>query len=133
MPTISRIQISIAAFFAFTAVLLGALGAHALEPKLLERGMVDAWKTASLYHIAHGLALFALGIWNSSRNLPVFASWAFWCWSAGIFCFSGSIYALALGGPSILGPVTPLGGLLFLIGWISLFIGAWKVKENPEF
>lgn len=123
-----RIQISIAAFLAFAAVLLGALGAHTLESRLMESGMMSAWRTASLYHIAHALALFALGIWGSSRTLPALATSAFWLWTAGIVCFSGSIYALALGGPSVLGPVTPLGGLLFLSGWVAICAGVWKIK-----
>ncbi|HLS27590.1 MAG TPA: DUF423 domain-containing protein [Opitutales bacterium] len=128
MPTALRIQIFTAAFFAFAAVLLGALGAHALEPKLMERDMVSAWRTASLYHIAHALALFALGIWGSTKTLPAVARWTFWLWAAGIVCFSGSIYILALGGPSFLGPVTPLGGLLFLSGWVAICAGVWKIK-----
>src|SRR5690625_5068426 len=114
MSIASRIQLTVSAIFAFAAVLLGALGAHALEENLLERGTDSAWDTAALYHITHSLALFAVAIWGSAQRLPKPASWAFGCFVAGIICFSGSIYILSLGGPKVLGPVTPIGGLFFL-------------------
>ncbi len=128
MHLTARIQILLAAFFAFTAVLFGALGAHALEGILTERATVKAWETAVLYHLAHAVALFALGVWSGSRESSRSCTWAAACWTGGIILFSGSLYALALGGPRVLGPVTPLGGLLFLAGWIAIFSAAWKQK-----
>jgi uncharacterized membrane protein YgdD (TMEM256/DUF423 family) len=49
-----------------------------------------------------------------------------WCWITGVMLFSGSLYGLALGGPKILGPITPLGGIAFLVGWSWLAVRAWK-------
>lgn len=119
-----RIQLPVAAFFGFTAVLLGALGAHALEGQLLARETTSAWQTAALYHLVHAVALFALALFSSATGRSF--SWTFRCWTGGILLFSGSLYLLALGGPSFLGPVTPLGGLLFLAGWVSAAFGGRK-------
>lgn len=128
MQRIVRVQIFVSAFFGFTAVLCGALGAHALEETLAGHQTTSAWETAALYHLAHALALFGLGIWRQVSGDSASNTWAFVCWTAGIFLFSGSLYALALGGPGILGPITPLGGLLLLAGWVAIFVGAWKAR-----
>ena len=122
----SRFYIALAAFFALTGVITGALGAHALEKSLNLRNMTSVWQTAALYHIVHALALFCLGIWISSTSGSRGKTTAGILWTLGILCFSGSLYALALGGPRILGPVTPLGGLLFISGWLSVLITAWR-------
>lgn len=129
MQKAARIQIFLAALFAFTSVLLGALGAHALEDALAEQGKAAVWETAALYHLAHALALFALGIWSAGGAPSRGRSWAAGCWTGGIILFSGSLYVLALGGPPrVFGPVTPLGGLLFLGGWIAVSGAAWREK-----
>lgn len=108
----------------FIAVGLGAMGAHALKPRLLARGTWDAWQSASLYHISHVVGSLALLSWAESvpqkaTGLTRVVS----LWQLGCLLFSGSIYVLALGGPKFLGPATPLGGLAFLTGW-GLLIGA---------
>jgi uncharacterized membrane protein YgdD (TMEM256/DUF423 family) len=128
MKTPDRIALSLAAFFGFTAVMAGALGAHALEGILTEREMLRAWETAVLYHLAHAVVLLGLGVWSTGDKLspPCSRRWATGLIAAGIVLFSGSIYGLALGGPRFLGPVTPLGGLLLLAGWIAILRAAWK-------
>ena len=73
----------------------------------------------SHYHALHALALFAFGIWRERTPGSNLAGFAF---LACIVLFSGSLYGLALGGPSWLGPVTPLGGVAFLGGWLALGI-----------
>ncbi|MBI5693348.1 MAG: DUF423 domain-containing protein [Verrucomicrobia bacterium] len=105
-----------------TGVALGAMGAHALAAKLAERGTAASWDTAAKYHLLHTVAVFAVALWL--RQAPERAEavdrhlrWAARCWTIGVVLFSGSIYCLALGGPRWLGPVTPLGGMAFLIGW----------------
>jgi uncharacterized membrane protein YgdD (TMEM256/DUF423 family) len=93
---------------------------------LLARGTAAAWQSASLYHLAHSVAALALLAWadvapaRAARLLQVIALWL-----GGCLAFSGSIYVLALGGPRWLGPITPLGGLLFMLGWALL------VREGP--
>ena len=105
----------------FSAVLLGAIGAHALKGRLLAQGTLDAWQTAAHYHLAHTLGALGVLVWATLQagrrpGLDRVAG----CWLVGCLLFSGSIYILALGGPRALGPITPLGGLAFLAGWALL-------------
>lgn len=121
----------------FLAVALGALGAHALESRLEASDMLDVWHTAVLYHLVHALALLVAGLWAISHSPAANSSslkTACWCWIAGIILFSGSLYALALGAPRWLGPVTPLGGICLLAGWGAMAvtaIRAQKPKSGP--
>ncbi len=111
----------IAALVAFTGVALGAFGAHALKETLESRGHVDTWDTAVFYHLVHGVALAALGL--SGRRHRV----ALWGWLVGVVLFSGSIYGLCLlENARWLGPVTPLGGLSMMIGWLALALSPPK-------
>jgi uncharacterized membrane protein YgdD (TMEM256/DUF423 family) len=118
-----------------TGVGLGAFGAHKLEPFLLERGMVHAWDTAVRYQLVHAVALAALAAWQrhdaAGNAAPSgIAGWAARCWTVGIVLFSGSLYGLALGGPRLLGPVTPLGGTALIAGWCCLL--AMALRESGE-
>ncbi len=103
-----------AGFFGLIGVALGAFGAHGLADYLAANDSALTWQTAVLYQLIHAVALLALGQQTTRWRALV------WVWSLGIVLFSGSLYALALGGPSWLGPVTPIGGLLFLLGWLIL-------------
>jgi uncharacterized membrane protein YgdD (TMEM256/DUF423 family) len=114
----ARQNLLAAGLFGFSGVALGAFGAHALKDTLAAHGTTATWQTAVLYHLIHAVALLAFA---GGR-------WAGRCWIAGIVLFSGSLYALALGGPKLLGPVTPLGGLAFLSGWA--FVG-WEAFKRP--
>lgn len=110
-------KVRIAAAVVLVGVGLGAFGAHALKEMLEAAGRVDAWHTAVNYQLFHGIALFALAL--SGRRQPV----AWWGWLVGAALFSGSIYGLCLlENARWLGPVTPLGGLLMMIGWLALVI-----------
>jgi len=110
-------KVRIAAAVVLLGVGLGAFGAHALKETLEATDRVDAWHTAVNYQLFHGIALFALAL--SGRSQPV----AWWSWLAGAALFSGSIYGLCLlENAKWLGPVTPLGGLLMMIGWLALVI-----------
>ena len=109
--------VQVAAIAMTIAVALGALGAHLLETRLEEQGTTATWKTAVLYQMVHGLALLCLAL--NERLSKVTG----WCFAVGIVCFSGSLYALSLGAPGmVFGPITPIGGLLFLVGWLGLAI-----------
>ncbi len=94
-----------AAVLGFLGVAFGAFGAHALK------GKVDAelWRTAVSYQMWHVLAAMLVAA-PLAKNLFL----------AGVVVFSGTLYALALGGPRWLGAITPLGGLLLLAGWLSV-------------
>ena len=116
----SRAALVAAGILGATGVTLGALGAHALKATLLERGMADAWDTAAKYHLLHAVALLGWAAWqrqNAGAETPA-RDWVMRLWVAGVVLFSGSLYGLATGGPRWLGPVTPLGGIAFIAGWI---------------
>jgi len=70
------------------------------------------------YHLLHSVALLALALYRSQGgDPPPLSLWGFF---AGMLLFSGSIYALVLGGPRWLGPITPVGGLCLIVGWLGL-------------
>lgn len=111
----------------FLAVALGAFGAHALKEKLSEKYLA-IWETAVQYQMFHALALIAVGILMSSKLLgPVSTlNTAGYLILAGIILFSGSLYVLSLTGVGVLGAITPIGGVAFLVGWIMIIVAAAK-------
>ena len=115
-----RRLVAVGATLGGLAVMFGAFGAHAL------RGQITAdalgwWQTAVEYQMWHALAVFGLGLSRMPR-------WrlAAWLMAGGVFVFSGTLYALALGAPRWLGAVTPLGGILMICGWGLL---AWRAAR----
>jgi len=119
-----RTFLLIGAVLGFLGVAGGAFGAHALRSRLSPE-MLVVFETGVRYQMYHALAVLivAAAAGQMGRaHLLVISGWSF---VAGILLFSGSLYALALTGVGILGAITPLGGVLFLIGWISLAIFAF--------
>lgn len=119
----------IAAGYGALGVALGAFGAHGLKSVLGTAGQ-DTWQTAVFYHLVHAVALLLVGLWlhaaaGAATRAPLLA--AGWSFTFGVVLFSGSLYALALGGPRMLGPVTPLGGVAFIVGWLAL---AWAALRG---
>lgn len=112
------------AVFGGLGVACGAFGAHALKARLTPE-MLAVWKTAVEYQFTHALALLLVGLLALQKPSATLHSAAL-CFAAGVLVFSGSLYALALTGTRWLGAITPLGGLLFLIGWALLFWAALK-------
>lgn len=117
------------AFLCLLAVVLGAFGAHGLRDKI-EQLSLENWKTAVQYQFFHALAILFLSIGAAYFKT---VNTAFWLFLAGIILFSGSLYLLSTrsltqisGG--ILGPLTPIGGLLLISGWAVLIVGAIKSK-----
>jgi len=112
------------AIFGMTAVVLGAFGAHALKKKFTA-DQQDSFETGVRYQFYHALVLLASGFAQSAGLIePGVYLWFFIC---GTVLFSFSIYGLCLSGAfgtkwRFLGPVTPLGGLLLVAGWVSLLI-----------
>jgi len=115
--------ISTGAIFSGLSVTLGAMGAHSLKNILTEKNL-SAFQTATEYMGYHGLALILVGI--VSLQLSDSGSKALKkvgiLFTLGILMFSGSIYILISDGPRIFGPITPLGGLCFMLGWF-IFAG----------
>ncbi len=106
----------VAAILGALAVAAGAFGAHALEGRVTP-DRLDTWHTAATYHLLHAVALLALGLAPVPRRLTSML------FVFGILIFSGSLYALVLLDMPILGAITPLGGLCFIAGWLSLARG----------
>ncbi len=122
--------ILIATLFGLTGVILGAFGAHGLEGKVSAISL-DNWKTAVSYQFYHTFAILYLSTFSRAKNSLI--NFSFIAFSLGIILFSGSLYLLAtreISGLSVsfLGPITPLGGLFFILGWISLFIATIRHK-----
>jgi len=121
--------VPVAAVLGAIAVALGAFGAHALKARLIESGTLSTWETATDYLLAHAIAALAIGLarrggvtWRGSvlsgRLIVV-----------GSIIFSASLFGLALDGPRWLGPITPLGGLLMILGWLALLLPAKKSES----
>lgn len=122
------------ASFACLAVILGALGAHWLRSKV-DQGILTtdnllSFETGVKYQIYHGIALILVAILFEKTGSPQLNS-AGWLFIAGTICFSFSIYFLATKGLTglnvrFLGPITPIGGLLLISGWIMMIISFLK-------
>lgn len=121
MKSVERIFLY-AAINGFLVVVFGAFGAHGLEGVLSE-ARLETWQTAVLYHMFHIVALLAAGF--LAYLLPASKSMnrAAYAFQLGILLFSGSLYVLALTDISVLGYITPFGGLAFLLGWGLLIYG----------
>lgn len=109
------------------AVAAGAFGAHVLEGKLTDRAL-DTFDTAARYQLTHALllALVAIVAWVHPERSPLALGIAGWAILAGMVLFCGSLYGLSFGAPKLLGAIAPLGGLGFIIGWLSLGLTAWQ-------
>jgi uncharacterized membrane protein YgdD (TMEM256/DUF423 family) len=104
----------LAAVFGFSAVALGAFGAHGLKTTLEMYGTTAIWQTAALYHLVHSVVLLVLAQRETPPRVAVIL------FAAGIVVFSGSLYLLGVTNTKWLGAITPLGGLSLIAGWISL-------------
>ena len=118
----------IAALSGFLCVTIGAFAAHGLS-KVLEPKELAWIETGVKYQMFHTLAILGIGIAQLCRESLLankMANVAAGSWALGVFLFSGSLYALALGAGKFLVWVTPIGGTLFLIGWFCLAYGSLK-------
>jgi uncharacterized membrane protein YgdD (TMEM256/DUF423 family) len=120
-----------AAVFGMLAVIAGAFGAHGLKPYLVAQ-QLEVWHTAVQYQFYHVFALLFLSTFAHTKNKLITAS--YYLFTFGIIFFSGSLYLLACrdvigwGWLWIMGPITPLGGLFFITGWLVLALAALRTK-----
>ena len=112
--------------FAGSGVLLGAFAAHSLQSRLTSE-LLTVFETAVRYQMWHALAL--LLVFNFPKE-QCFQTAIGCCFTVGVLLFSGSLYWLALGGPKWLWPVTPIGGLLLIFGWLLLLVSSCKTIET---
>ncbi len=120
--------LSAGALSGIIAVMLGAFGAHGLK-KIASADEIDVFKTGVQYQMYHTLALLIVAIvYDRLQNNWV--KWAGYLFSMGIIFFSGSLYlitglkAYEKTVPVVVGIITPIGGLVFILGWISLLVGS---------
>ncbi|MDP1875159.1 DUF423 domain-containing protein [Phenylobacterium sp.] len=122
--SIDRIWLGLAGLGGFLAVAIGAFGAHGVSDP-----QAKAWMdTGATYLMVHSLAVFAAGHVAARGGWLARIAPPFFLGGGAIFC--GTLTAMALGGPPILGAVTPIGGLMFLIGWLVLAVAAFRLKPT---
>lgn len=122
--SISKFFFFIGAFFAMTSVILGAFGAHALKQKI-SSDMLSIFEVGVRYQMYHALGLILLAI--SFQLFPgISLEIAGWLLIAGVFLFSGSLYILSLTGNTLWGAVTPVGGILWIVGWLFVCYAPFK-------
>lgn len=140
MNLVAEKFIRLAAIFGAAAVAIGAFGAHGLKSLFVTRQLdaeylLGIYEKGVQYHFYHTLALGLVGLLLRQHPGNRGLTWAGWLFMAGIVCFSGSLYLLAC--RDVLpfpvgwaGPVTPLGGMCFIAGWVALLFGATKNPGN---
>lgn len=125
----SRRILLTASILGAVAVMFGAFGAHSLK-KLVDEGSLEIWAKGVEYQFYHVFALLFLSQLKTAQTKLI--SLAYWFFTFGILFFSGSLYLLAtramldIGFVNFIGPITPVGGLLFILGWLSMFLVAVK-------
>jgi len=116
--------ITLGATLAFFAVAFGAFGAHALKESLTTYSL-GIYHTAVNYQMWHAIGLIIIGIVYQLKPSNLLRK-AAWFMLAGIIIFSGSLYALSLSDIKVLGAITPIGGVCFLIAWLLLAYASFK-------
>ncbi|MCW8333389.1 DUF423 domain-containing protein [Vibrio sp. SCSIO 43135] len=127
----SKLLLTIAGGLGAVGVALGAFAAHGLKA-ILSPYLIGVFQTGVQYQFIHVLAVLACGVLlqlNLSDKAQKYFFRAAICFIIGILCFSGSLYALALTGIKWFGPITPFGGLLFMLGWGLFGYAALQMKE----
>ncbi len=123
----------VAAIFGGLAVVLGAFGAHGLERVTSDEKILHGFHTGVQYQMYHALALLAIAM-MVEKFQPKWIKWAGNCFIAGIILFSGSLYLLTFlkiqesSAVKFVGPLTPLGGIFFIAGWLFLLLATMKKK-----
>lgn len=121
---LQKLFLSIAAAMGFLGVAIGAFGAHALKQRLAPEMMV-IYEVGERYHMYHCLALLAVA-WAVQKFPHYLVTTSGWLFFIGAVLFSGSLYTLAITGERWWGAITPIGGVLLLLGWLCLFVGTLR-------
>lgn len=119
-----NIFITTGAFFGALGIIFGAFGAHALK-KIFNEEQLKNFETGIKYQMYHALLLVIIGF--NTQYITSYKNLLFYSLTFGILLFSFSIYALCISSAlnkklKILGPITPIGGLLLLLGWVLLIL-----------
>jgi len=120
-----KIFLSIASVLGVLSVAIGAFGAHGLKEILDKNGRLANFETAVKYQFYHVFAIIVVAFLMDkySEKMMTYAGFSF---MAGILFFSGSLYILALTNVTKWGAITPIGGVLFIAGWVLMLMGILK-------
>lgn len=124
---VARRALATGAVLGLLGVVAGAFGAHALRGAVSGRDL-EIWQTGAHYQQVHAAILVAIGLAARTPGRALAVATALL--TLGILVFSGTLYAMVLGGPRILGAVTPLGGLSLMGGWAALAVHAWVGRRD---
>lgn len=130
----ANVLLSIGCMSGALAVGFGAFAAHGLA-HLVTPAMLSVFKTGVQYQFYHTFALLFCGGFVSLPAGSIAKKYCYRaaiCFIIGILCFSGSLYLLVLTGIKWWGPVTPIGGLFFIAGWLLMFVAAIKFEKVTE-
>lgn len=119
----AKISIILGIIAALLAVAFGAFGAHGLKARV-PADMLAVWQTGVTYQFFHALALILLALWMRQAGVDAFTP--LWFFSLGILIFSGSLYVLVLSGVKMFGAITPIGGVFFLVGWVTWLLAVLR-------
>ncbi|WP_019243274.1 MULTISPECIES: DUF423 domain-containing protein [Bacillus] len=120
-----KLFIILGAINAFLAVALGAFGAHILDGRIPAKYMIT-WEKAVMYQMFHALGLLVVGLLAGKVGPQTSINWSGWLMFAGILLFSGSLYILSITQIKMLGAITPIGGVSFLVAWVLMIIAVYK-------
>lgn len=124
-----KMWLALAAVSGFVGVAAGAFGAHGLQDTV-EARQLAAFETGARYQMFHALALLAVSWLADHGRSPRLIAFTGWTFVLGTVLFSGTLYLFGLTGSRALVWLTPIGGLLFLVGWAGLFIAALRMPHR---
>ncbi|PZT54336.1 DUF423 domain-containing protein [Paenibacillus silvae] len=117
------------AILTMLSVGIGAFGAHMLKDKI-GASAIATYETGVQYHMIHALGLLIIGLTAGQIGESLKLKWAARLLFTGIIIFSGSLYVLSISGIKILGAITPIGGVAFIIGWLLFAIDVWQRGQS---
>lgn len=120
------LSIKIGIITSLLTVVIGAFGAHGLKEILTQNKTLEVFQTAVRYQMFHSIALIITGILIHLNIVE--SKFPTYLFLGGILVFSGSLYILSITGIKWLGAITPIGGLLFILGWGFLFMAIKSVN-----
>ncbi|MFS0783915.1 DUF423 domain-containing protein [Bacillus sp. 1P06AnD] len=120
-----KLFIVFGAAYAALSVALGAFGAHILDGKIPAKYLIT-WEKAVNYQMFHSIGLLIVGMLAGKYGMKPLFNWSGWLMFIGTILFSGSLYILSVTQIKMLGAITPIGGVGFIVAWILLIIAVYK-------
>lgn len=127
MPGLSRFLFLAAGISLMSAAMLSAYGFHGLPGKVPDAALAS-WRWANEFQFLHSLGLIVIGLFLRFEPGSLLLRGAAVAMCAGLLLFCGSIYAKTLGAPEVIGEVTPLGGIAFMLAWLLTGIAGFRMK-----